>query len=168
MPALLRRVTDWLKMKVNTKFMHSDNNTPFGTGGLSEGFYHSLARFRPTVSESRSQRPFYGTYHDSISAKRYLHQYTRRQHVFNRWFRDSADQELCIFVDYTYRNDNEEYEALNVAPQIPGADNETLYKGTRSELNIAANGRFTRSMSKRRYQSVNLTLITPFTLAEKS
>ncbi|WP_446786595.1 TonB-dependent receptor [Macellibacteroides fermentans] len=45
------QVTDWLKMKVNTKFMHSDNNTPFGTGGLSEGFYHSLARFRPTVSE---------------------------------------------------------------------------------------------------------------------
>ena len=30
--------------------MHSDEDTPFGDGGLSEGFYHSLARFRPTVS----------------------------------------------------------------------------------------------------------------------
>ena len=38
--------------------MHSDNRTPFNNedpktgldGGLSEGFYHSLARFRPTVS----------------------------------------------------------------------------------------------------------------------
>ena len=47
---LTSQITDWLKMKVNTKFMHSDNNTPFGSGGLSEGFYHSLARFRPTVS----------------------------------------------------------------------------------------------------------------------
>ena len=51
-------LTKWLKLKFNTKFMHSDNRTPFNNedpktgldGGLSEGFYHSLARFRPTVS----------------------------------------------------------------------------------------------------------------------
>ena len=52
-------LTKWMKLKFNTKYMHSDNRTPFnqGTvngisldGGLSEGFYHSLARFRPTVS----------------------------------------------------------------------------------------------------------------------
>ena len=30
--------------------MNSDNDTPFGKGALSEGFYHSLARFRPTIS----------------------------------------------------------------------------------------------------------------------
>ena len=44
------QLTSWMKLKVNTKFMHSDQNTPFGDGGISEGFYHSLARFRPTVS----------------------------------------------------------------------------------------------------------------------
>lgn len=52
-------LTKWMKLKFNAKYMHSDNKTPFnqGTvngvsldGGLSEGFYHSLARFRPTVS----------------------------------------------------------------------------------------------------------------------
>ena len=44
------QLTSWMKLKVNTKFMHSDQNTPFGDGGISEGFYHSLARFRPTAS----------------------------------------------------------------------------------------------------------------------
>ena len=44
------QITDWLNLKVNTKFMNSDNDTPFGKGALSEGFYHSLARFRPTIS----------------------------------------------------------------------------------------------------------------------
>ena len=44
------QLTDWLKVKFNTKYMHSDSTSPFGDGGLSEGFYHSLARFRPTIS----------------------------------------------------------------------------------------------------------------------
>ena len=160
------QVTDWLKMKVNTKFMHSDNNTPFGTGGLSEGFYHSLARFRPTVSEVDPNGHF-----TELTMIPYLQSgtYTNTQDdnmSLTGGFEIQPIKNWRIFVDYTYRNDNEEYEALNVAPQIPGADNETLYKGTRSELNIAANGRFTRSMSKRRYQSVNLYTNYLFTLAE--
>ena len=44
------QLKEWLKLKVNTKYRHSKVDTPFGKGGLSEGFYHSLARFRPTVS----------------------------------------------------------------------------------------------------------------------
>ena len=43
------QLTSWLRIHANAKLMHSDNRTPFGDGGLSEGFYHSLARFRPTV-----------------------------------------------------------------------------------------------------------------------
>ena len=42
-------LTKWLRLKFNTKYSHQETNTPFGDGGLSEGFYHSLARFRPTV-----------------------------------------------------------------------------------------------------------------------
>ena len=42
-----------MKVKFNAKYMHSDNRLVYSgnglDGGLSEGFYHSLARFRPTA-----------------------------------------------------------------------------------------------------------------------
>ena len=68
------QLTSWMKLKVNTKFMHSDQNTPFGDGGISEGFYHSLA---PSHSFSgRPERSFHGTDNDSLSAERNLYKYT--------------------------------------------------------------------------------------------
>lgn len=72
-----------------------------------------------------------------------------------------------IFFDYTYRQNNENYEALNVAPMIPGADNETLYKGTRQELGVMENGQFTRSSALSQYQSINLYSNYMFSLADK-
>ena len=31
-------LTKWMRLKFNTKYSHQETNTPFGTGGLSEGF----------------------------------------------------------------------------------------------------------------------------------
>ena len=44
------QITPWMKMKFGLKFRHSLNKTPFGSGAIADGFFHSLARFRPTVS----------------------------------------------------------------------------------------------------------------------
>lgn len=150
------QITNWLTMKINTKYMHSDQDTPFGTGGLSEGFYHSLARFRPTVSEIDPNGHFTeltmipylqsGTYTDNV----------RDNMTLMGVFDVQPLKDWHIFLEYTYRLGNQKYQALNVAPMIPGRDNETLYKGTRSELGIAENGMFTRSMSQNNYQAVNL------------
>lgn len=160
------QVTDWLKFKINTKFMHSEDNTPFGDGGLSEGFYHSLARFRPTVNHIDPNG-----HYTELTMIPYLQSgtYTTTQNdrlTLTGGFEAQPVKDWRIFLDYTYRQGNEEYEALNVAPMIPGLDNETLYPGTRSELGVAAKGAFTRSMSKKSYQSVNLYTNYMFSLAD--
>ena len=160
------QLTQWLKMKVNTKFVHSDTDTPFGTGGLSEGFYHSMARFRPTVNERDPNGNFTeltmipylqsGTYTNRISDNLAL----------TSGFEIRPLKNWNIFLDYTYRFNNSEYEALNVAPFIPRADGVTLDKGTRAELGISSNGRYTRNMSNSRYQTINLYSNFSFTLAD--
>ncbi len=160
-------VTDWLKMKINTKFMSSDSDTPFGTGGLTEGFYHSLARFRPTVNEIDPNGNF-----TELTMIPYLQSgtYTTSQKnnlTLTGGFDITPLKDWHILFDYTYRQNNTDYEALNVAPMIPGADGETLYKGTRGELGVVENGRFTRSSALSRYQSVNLYTNYMFSLQEK-
>lgn len=161
------QITKWLKLKVNTKFMHSNEDTPFGDGGLSEGFYHSLARFRPTVSPidpnghftELSMVPYLqsGTYTNKQSDRFNLTAGFEAQPVKN-WF---------IFFDYTYKLVNEEYEALNVSPLIYGADGISTSKGVRSELGVSPDGKFTRSYGRTRYQTINLYSNYLFTLADK-
>lgn len=161
------QLTNWMKLKVNTKFMHSDQNTPFGDGGISEGFYHSLARFRPTVSPVDPNGNF-----TELTMIPYLQSgtYTNTQrdnmnitagleiNPLKNWF---------IFFDYTYKMGNKEYEALNVSPLIYGADGVSTSLGVRSELGMSPDGKFTRSYDRSRYQSVNLYTNYLFTLAEK-
>lgn len=149
-------LTKWLKMKVNAKYMHSDTDTPFGTGGLSEGFYHSLARFRPTVSVIDPNGHF-----TELSMIPYLQSgtFTNDQTddmTLTGGFEIEPIKDWKIFLEYTYKQNNGNYKAMNVAPMIPGADNETLYKGTRGELGVDADGSYTRAMSVSRYQSINL------------
>lgn len=161
------QITDWMKLKVNTKFMHSDQATPFGDGGLSEGFYHSLARFRPTVAPVDPNGHFTeltmipylqsGTYTDTQRDRLNMTIGLDIQPLKN-WF---------IFFDYTYKQMNVEYEALNVSPLIYGADGESTSKGVRSELGVSPDGRFTRSYGRTRYQSINLYTNSLFTLADK-
>lgn len=161
------QITDWMKMRVNTKFMHSGQNTPFGDGGISEGFYHSLARFRPTVSPvdpnghftELSMIPYLqsGTYTNTQQDHLNLTAGLEFQPVKN-WF---------IFFDYTYKLGNKEYEALNVSPLIYGANGVSTSKGVRSELDMSPDGKFTRSYDRTRYQSINLYTNYLFSLAEK-
>lgn len=157
-------LTKWMKVKFNAKYMHSDNKTPFSQGngldgGLSEGFYHSLARFRPTVSPvdpnghftELSMIPYLqsGTYTDTQRDRFNITAGLEFQPVKN-WF---------IFFDYTYKQLNMEYEALNVAPYIYEQDGVTLTKVARSELGVSADGQFTRAYANTRYQSINLYTI---------
>lgn len=161
------QITDWLKLKVNTKFMHSDQDTPFGDGGLSEGFYHSLARFRPTVSPVDPNGHF-----TELSMIPYLQSGTKTTTQRDRlnittgleiqplknWF---------IFFDYTYKQMNVEYDALNVSPLIYGAEGVSTSKGVRSELGVSPDGKYTRSYGRTRYQTINLYTNYLFTLADK-
>ena len=161
------QITDWLNLKVNTKFMNSDNDTPFGDGALSEGFYHSLARFRPTISPIDPNGHF-----TELTMIPYLQSgtYTNTQKnnlTLTGSFEAQPIHNWRIFFDYTYRQNNENYKALNVAPLIPGADNETLYKGTRQELGVMEDGKFTRSSTLDQYQSLNLYTNYQFSLCNK-
>ena len=161
------QLTSWMKLKVNTKFMHSDQNTPFGDGGISEGFYHSLARFRPTVSPVDPNGHFTeltmipylqsGTYTNTQRDNMNITAGLDIQPVKN-WF---------IFFDYTYKLGNKEYEALNVSQLIYGADGVSTSKGVRAELGMSPDGKFTRSYDRTRYQSINLYTNYLFSLAEK-
>ena len=164
---LTSQLTKWLKLKVNTKFMHSDNNTPFGDGGLSEGFYHSLARFRPTVHPIDPNGNF-----TELTMIPYLQSgtYTNTQRDrlnLTGGFEIQPLKNWFINFDYTYKLMNVEYEALNVAPLIYGADGVSTSLGARGELGVVKDGRYTRSYGRTRYQSINLYTNYLFTLADK-
>lgn len=160
-------ITDWLKLKVNSKFVHSDQNTPFGDGGLSEGFYHSLARFRPTVSPIDPNGHF-----TELTMIPYLQSgtYTNTQHDnlnLTAGLELRPVQNWSVFFDYTYKLKELEYEALNVAPLIYGADGVSTSKGVRSELDVSPDGKFTRRYGRTRYQSLNLYTNYSFALADR-
>ena len=158
------QITDWMKVKVNTKFMHSDEDTPFGDGGLSEGFYHSLARFRPTVAPIDPNGHF-----TELTMIPYLQSGTYTDTQRDR-FNITAGFELqplkdwFIFFDYTYKQMNLEYEALNVAPSIYEQDGVTMTKVARSELGVVEDGKFTRTYGRTRYQTINFYTNYQFTL----
>ena len=159
-------VTKWLKLKVSTKFMHSDTDTPFGDGGLSEGFYHSLARFRPTVSVIDPNGHF-----TELSMIPYLQSGTytttaKDQITLTAGLEFNPLKNWYIFFDYTYKQTNVEYEALNVPATIYAADGVTTSLGVRDELGVVSSGQYTRSTSRTRYQTINLYTNYLFTLAD--
>ena len=149
-------LTKWLRLKFNAKYSHQETNTPFGSGGLSEGFYHSLARFRPTVHYKDPNGHF-----TELSLVPYLQSGT---------FTNSLDDDFLftlglevepvknwkIFADYTYKQNNWNYKAMNQAPDIYALDGVTTSKGTRGEMGVVADGAYTRKMDIIRYQSLNL------------
>ena len=161
-------LTSWLSLTFNTKFIHSDVDTPFGSGGISEGFYHSLARFFPTKHyidpngrfTELSMIPYLqsGTY-TTTGRDRFSTTLGLQVQPVKNWF---------INADYTYKFGFAEYEAMNVAPKIYNADNETYSLGTRDELGMSTDGRYTRSNSRTRYQSLNIYTSYNFTAGEKN
>lgn len=161
-------VTKWLSVRANTKFMHSDTDTPFGTGGLSEGFYHSLARFRPTVHYKDPNGNF-----TELTMIPYLQSgtyTTSKRDRFNLTFGVDVQplKGWKITADYTYRYVGLEYEAMNVAPDIYAADGVTTSKGVRSELGIQKDGRYTKQNAVTRYQNFSAYTTYDFTVAEKN
>ncbi len=165
--SLTSKVTDWLSVKVNTKYMNSDNQTPFGTGALSEGFYHSLARFRPTISVIDPNGNF-----TELSMIPYLQSGTRTDTENNNLtMTGGLDLEPLknwhIFFDYTYRYNTRDYEAILILPQIPRADGVTYDTGTRSEIVTNSTDTYTRYSRNNQYQSLNLYTNYSFSLEDK-
>lgn len=160
------QVTDWLKLKTNVKYAHSVSDTPFGDGGLSEGFYHSLARFSPTKSEIDPNGNF-----TELSLVPYLQSgtYTNTQRDnlnLTIGFEIEPLKNWFIFADYTYRLNNVEYEALNKSPLIYAADGVTTSPGARDELGISPDGRYTRRYNNNRYQTINMYSNYSFSLSD--
>ena len=162
------KVTDWLKLKVNTKYMNSNSDTPFGTGALSETFYHNLARFRPTVSVVDPNG-----YYTELSMIPYLQSgtFTNTQNN-NLTMTGGLELEPIknwrIFFDYTYRYNTRDYEAKKVLPEIPNADDSGTNTGTRTEIyDGGAVSGYTRSNRNNQYQSLNLYTNYMMTLNDK-
>ena len=159
-------LTKWLKLKVNTKFVNSDNVSPFGSGALGFGFFHNLARFRPTLSVVDPNGHF-----TELSMIPYLQSGTKADTERNA-LTLTAGLEITplknwhIFYDYTYRYRTTDYEAVLIAPNIPRADNVTYDVGARSELGVIPGGSYTRYNTSNQYQSVNLYSNYTFSLAD--
>lgn len=149
-------LTKWLSLKVGLKFSHSVNNTPFGDGGIADGFFHSLARFRPTISPVDPNGHF-----TELSMIPYLQSGT-----FTKNKRDMMNltgginlkpfKNFNVYMNYTYKLVANNYMAENVAPLIYGADGVSTSKGVRDELGITADGSFTRANSHTHYQSLSV------------
>lgn len=162
------QMTSWLKATVNTKYMHSVQDSPFGDGGLSYGFFHSLARFRPTVCDvdpngnytELTMIPYLqsGTYTKNIKDNINLTANLQAQPVKD-WF---------ITLDATMRKGNGNYTALNIAPKIYGADGVSTTIGMRDELGMTKDGKYTAQKSNTDYYSVNLYTNYSFSLGKNN
>ena len=150
------QMTKWLKASVKTKFMNSTQDTPFGDGGLSYGFFHSLARFRPTVCDIDPNG-----HYTELTMIPYLQSGTYTQNKKNN-FNITANLQAqpvknwFINVDATLRHSNADYTALNVAPKIYAADGVTTSLGLRSELDVAKDGKYTAQKSNTHYYTINV------------
>lgn len=164
---LSSQVTNWMKLKLNTKFTRSKNKTPFGEGALNEGmFFHNLARFRPTVSPYDMNGNL-----TELSQVPYLQSGTNTL-TDNSNFNLLSGVEIepiknwRMFLDYNYKRGTTDYEATGIAPQIVGVNGET-YPGARNELGVPVGGSFLRSNAITSYNSFNAYTNYMLTVGEK-
>ncbi len=161
------QVFKWLKASVNTKFSHSIQDSPFGDGGLSYGFFHSLARFRPTVHHIDPNGHF-----TELSMIPYLQSGTFTQNNKDNFditgsLQAQPVKNWFINLEYTNKQGISNYEAENIAPDIYAADGKTTSKGQRDELGIYKDGKYTKSNTHRVYQSINLYTSYTASIADK-
>ena len=159
-------LTKWLTVRANTKFVHNATDTPFGTGGLSQGNKHTLARFRPTVPPLEPTGHF-----TELSLVPYLQSGTYTDTKRDRFaITAGADinplKDWYIFVDYTYKYNAMNYEAKNIAPDIYAADGERTSKGVRGEMGVQRDGSYTRRKADTRYQNFNIYTNYSLTIAD--
>ncbi len=162
------QVTDWLKVTFNTKYIHGQQDTPFGGDGLSYGFFHTLAREFATKHYmdpnghyvEYTMIPYLqsGTYTTTKRDNINITAAVQAQPVKN-WF---------INFEYTTKLGFQNYEALVIAPDIYLMDGTTTVKGVRDELNVPRDGRYARANTDTRYNSINLYTNYLFTLGEKN
>ena len=160
------QVTDWLKLTVNTKFMHGKTDSPFGEDGISPAFYHTLARNFPTKHYLDPNG-----HYTELTMIPYLQSgsyTTNKRNNFDLTAGLQAQPVKDWFINWDYTNKlmYSEYEALAVAPDIYLADGVSTVKGVRDELNIPRDGRFARALTNVQYQSINLFSNYSFTLGE--
>ena len=160
------KVTDWLTATFDTKFSHGTVDSPFGDGGLSYGFFHSLARFRPTVHYIDP----HGHYTE-LSMVPYLQSgtYTTTDtdnFEFTAGLQAQPLKNWTVNFDFTDKLRFQRYEALNVAPQIYAADGVSTSLGVRDELGVSRDGKYTRSSTDISYQSLNLYTNYSLTLSD--
>ena len=162
------KITDWLKLNVNTKYSLSDEDSPFGGGALNEGsFYHGLARFRATTSpydlngnfSEMSQVPYLqsGTYAETNNSNA----------IITGGFEINPVKNWNIIVNYTHKKGTTDYEAFATPATFIGIDGTSYTQNTRSELGIPDGGSFTRSMAANQYQSINLYSNYSFSVNEE-
>ncbi|MDD2283944.1 MAG: TonB-dependent receptor [Paludibacter sp.] len=165
--SLTSQLTEWLKLKLNTKYSNGKQNSPFGTGAINESmFYHGLARFRATVSpydlngnfSELSQVPYLqsGTYTETMNTNSIITGGLELEPI-KRW---------KVFFEYTYKKGTTDYEALATPATFIGIDGTSYKQNTRSELGIPDASSFLRSMAASEYQSINLYSNYNFTLAK--
>lgn len=161
------QVNPWLKAMFNAKFSHATVDSPFGDGALSYGFFHSLARFRPTVHYLDPN----GNYTE-LSMVPYLQGGTYKQDKLNDFEYTAGLQaqpvkNWFIHAEFSDRHRFNAYDALNTAPLIYGADGVSTSYGLRDELGVYKDGKYTRSNRNTSYQSLNLYTNYAFSLAER-
>lgn len=162
---LTSKITDWLKLNINTKYSESERETPFGEGALNEwAFYHGLGRFRATVSPYDLNGNF-----SELSQVPYLQSGTfaktkNSNSVITGGFEINPLKNWNIFWDYTHKKGTTDYESFATPATFIGIDGSAYTQNNRSELGIPDGGSYTRSMAASKYQSINLYTNYSFTL----
>lgn len=162
-------LTSWLKFKAGTKLAYSDYDTPLGNGALNEdNFYTEITRMRPNISPydlngnftAASMVPYLqsGTYTETIRSDVAVTGSFEAKPI--------ASRNWNIFLDYTYKHDSWNNEALRVPGTFYGIDG-TSYTQYRSEIYTESSTAFTRSMTDIEYKTINLYSNYSFTLGKK-
>lgn len=149
-------VTDWLKFNVKTKYSNETSTSPFGGYAVSEGgFFHNLARTRPTNSMYDLNGNF-----TELSQVPYLQSGSKNDlnsgnFSLTAGFVAEPVKNWKINFDYSYRTGSTKNEQAAIPASIYMLDGSTSYM-TRSELGIPINGSYYRSMAGSDYNSFNL------------
>ena len=153
---LSSQLLSWMKFNINTKFSNDKSTSPFGSNAVNETmFFHNLARTRPTNSPYDLNGRF-----TELSQIPYLQSGSRNDNNNNNLglltgFEIQPLKDWRIFIDYSYRLNNNTNEQTAIPATIYGLDGTTRYEA-RQELAVPLGGSYFRGMSKSVYNSINI------------
>ncbi|WP_353332440.1 SusC/RagA family TonB-linked outer membrane protein [Bacteroides sedimenti] len=161
-------ITNWLKFNVKSKYSNEFSTSPFGGYAVSEsGFFHNLARTRPTNSMYDLNGNF-----TELSQVPYLQSGSKNDNNNGNFsltagFIIEPVKNWKINFDYSYRLGNNKNEQAALPASVYMLDGSTTYM-TRSELGIPINGSYYRLMAQSDYNSLNLYSNYSFKLGESN